>query len=646
MSLITRQRFFLACAVLMTAQALFADNPAARHGAQLGYSTRSTYSVLFGGGTAIDGATRKAYELADTWVWAGDRWIRVYPAHSPSARAHYSFAYDSRRDRFVLFGGRAGTQDFNETWAFDGKDWTRIQTETAPPARVVGAMTYDAVRDRMILYGGSTLSPDQKSVVKFFDTWEFDGTNWARISENTPQVETPSMVYDIARGHATMMGVDSTQKSLMYRFDGAQRAWVQMTPAAVPVCVAGANMAYNAHDEKIVLYGGVCAAAASTDTWEFDGTTWTSKTSTLPTLASPAMTYDASRRQVVLFGGNIGATTPQSGTYLYRAGAWAGAGNAVSPSPRSLAAFRTNPTDGFVWLYSGVNEFANIDEFWKFANASWEKLSLENGPTGCTTPASAYDTDRKKLVVLCDDNRLFEWDHAAWKEIKDLKSAPPIRRFSNMVYDATIKKTVLMGGFDDLAGGFLDHTWLWDGTAWTRQKNKPPTRRGKAAMWYDPVARKTFVFGGIGQKERDGRFERFNDMWSFDGTGWTQVNQGSTVPAPRYGAQAEWDPRTNTLLLFGGLRLDTSGTTQVQVYANDTWQWDGTKWTELRPANVPPARENGSLAFDPVSGQMVLYGGWSGYFHGDLWVWTGTDWQLRPEPLPSVTPPSRRRGVL
>src|SRR5439155_14691936 len=128
--------------------------------------------------------------------------------------------------------------------------------------------------------------------------------------------------------------------------------------------------------------------------------------------------------------------------------------------------------------------------------------------------------------------------------------------FASLVYDQTLKKTVLFGGYDT---NYLDQTWTWDGTVWTRVKKNPPPSRALAAMWYDPTLKKTVLYGGIGRLTSTDRLTRFADMWTFDGTGWTQLTPAST-PGPRYGAQVTIDPHTNKVLLFGGMRVDTSAT--------------------------------------------------------------------------------------
>ena len=75
-------------------------------------------------------------------------------------------------------------------------------------------------------------------------------------------------------------------------------------------------------------------------------------------------------------------------------------------------------------------------------------------------------------------------------------------------------------------------------------------------------------------------------------------------------------------------------------FLNDTWTWNGTTWTERSPATSPPARYFASMAYDPATGNMVLFGGdgSSGYL-GDTWTWNGITWTERP-PAPPLRPAS------
>ncbi len=245
-------------------------------------------------------------------------------------------------------------------------------------------------------------------------------------------------------------------------------------------------------------------------------------------------------------------------------------------------------------------------------------------------------TDRRKLFVICADanNGTNEWDGTAWKNFTGLKTLPPFHHFASLAYDPTLKKTVLFGGFDGT--NYLDQTWTWDGTSWAQQRNKPAPARALASIWYDPTLKKTVIYGGVGRLTSTDRVTRYSDMWAFDGNGWTQITPSGGTPGMRYGAQTAVDPRSNHVLLFGGLRLDTvppvapsTTPTSVQVYAGDMWEWDGSAWTQLHPVLSPPARENGRIAFDPTRNEMVMFGGYSGYFLSDVWTYNPNTWQLR-----------------
>ena len=154
-------------------------------------------------------------------------------------------------------------------------------------------------------------------------------------------------------------------------------------------------------------------------------------------------------------------------------------------------------------------------------------------------------------------------------------------------------------------------------------------------MWFDPIQKKTLIYGGLGRPTPSDRLERYNDMWSLGTNGWTQNTTAKVPTNPRYGAQIAVDPRTGHALLLGGLRLDSVLKDQTtifsQVYANDTWDWDGTNWTEIQTNNVPPGRENGAMEFDYGRNDFVLFGGWTGYFLSDTWLLDGNTWTLIPE---------------
>jgi hypothetical protein len=650
MSVFTRTRItFFACAVLAIAQAAVAADPGDRTESRMAYDVRTARTVLFGGATPIDAATQIASDLSDTWEWTGDHWVQRFPATVPPGRSTFAMTYDSKRQRSVMFGGKSGKSQLNDTWVYDSKDWSQIATANAPAARVLPSGAYDSQRDRVVLFGGSIFSADGKTLTPTYDTWEFDGTNWTQIQQTGPTVNKPILTYDGTRNQMLMMGMDANAKTLMYAYDASAGSWTQLTPSTLPDCVNEAVMAYQSHNGIVVMFGGTCATSLITgDTWEWDGTNWTKvDTVNLPDrLSGSAMAYDSSRQQDLMYGGTLAFGNPRAATLTYKDQTWNQLQDSSSPSSRSLFVLNGDPNASLVWLYGGLDETETVTDFWQYSNGLWsQNTGLTGGPALCGTPTSALDTDRSRLVVVCSDSSTFEFDGTTWTTASPTNKPPP-RRFSSMTYDPLLKKTVLFGGYDDI--NYLNQTWMWDGTTWTQQKNNTPTGRQLAAIWFDPLMQKTVIYGGLGRASSLDRLERYSDMWSFDGTGWTQMKSITTTPGQRYGSQFVLDPASKTLLLFGGIRLDINGLLQAQVYANDMWQWDGQKqaWTELKPDNPPDGRENGRMAFDPSENTIILFAGYNGHFLSDLWTydraknsWTAT---IEVPPVDNPTGPRRR----
>ncbi len=137
-------------------------------------------------------------------------------------------------------------------------------------------------------------------------------------------------------------------------------------------------------------------------------------------------------------------------------------------------------------------------------------------------------------------------------------------------------------------------------------------------MAYDPAAKNVVRFGGNGEDN-----VVYEETWIWNGTTWTQASPAANPPA-RYRAAMAYDPATGQLLLFGGKTAADGGT-----LLDDTWSWNGATWTELSPTVSPPALWFTSMAFDPSTDNLVLFGGTAAHgFYGETWTWNGTTWSL------------------
>ena len=53
----------------------------------------------------------------------------------------------------ILFGGFGASGVLGDTWAWNGTEWRKL-AESGPEPRGMGYLAYDARRDRVVLFGG------------------------------------------------------------------------------------------------------------------------------------------------------------------------------------------------------------------------------------------------------------------------------------------------------------------------------------------------------------------------------------------------------------------------------------------------------------------------------------------------------------
>jgi hypothetical protein len=122
-----------------------------------------------------------------------------------------------------------------------------------------------------------------------------------------------------------------------------------------------------------------------------------------------------------------------------------------------------------------------------------------------------------------------------------------------------------------------------------------------------------------------------DQTWTWDGSDWTQARPASSPPA-RFGAGIAYDSARAEVVLFGG------GTRGAGL--GDTWTWNGSTWTQQSPAISPPPRAWPAMTYDRTSSLVILFGGVAndGTPLSDTWAWDGRTW--RPV-NPSHRPPAR-----
>jgi hypothetical protein len=242
--------------------------------------------------------------MGDTWEWDGANWTQMQDV-GPQPRSQLALAFDNTRGRTVLFGGTGATErigdteTFGDTWEWDGSDWTQVQ-DVGPPARSRHAMAFDSDRQRTVLFGGSGVG------ALTGDTWEWDGTVWTQVEDVGPPIrELHGVGYATDRKRIVLFGGSDANAALDDTWEWDSTHWTQVQDVGPPARL-GSAISYAA--SNMILFGGSSAVANPAtlfgDTWGWDGQHWMERQDMGPAARwLHALTFDTARDRLVLFGG-------------------------------------------------------------------------------------------------------------------------------------------------------------------------------------------------------------------------------------------------------------------------------------------------------------------------------------------------------
>jgi len=133
-------------------------------------------------------------------------------------------------------------------------------------------------------------------------------------------------------------------------------------------------------------------------------------------------------------------------------------------------------------------------------------------------------------------------------------------------------------------------------------------------MAYDSARERVILYGGSTIDPDDIIF--YDDTWEYDGTDWTEVTTAHSPPAKMVRTMAFDSTRDRTVLA-----IDPGSGPSAE-----TWEYDGTDWTKLSPTHAPPwVGVSGAMAFDSEHGVAVLVVEEMDSV-SRTWTWDGADW--------------------
>ncbi len=284
-------------------------------------------------------------------------------------------------------------------------------------------------------------------------------------------------------------------------------------------------------------------------------------------------------------------------------------GLSTSPSPRYDAGMAA--AGGALVFFGGRNCIDTGDalgDTWEFnlATNTWARIHPATGPLPRRAPAMVREPSGSSVLLVGGfrnplyTNEVWRYTPATdtWAQ---LAPAPFSRAYMGSTLHTGTGELWFCGGrstsFSTECHSYNPTTLTWS------PRPALPTARSELAMAYDSVGGNLYAFGGRGQ---DG--SPFGDVLVLraGATSWESVIPPGANPAPRYGHVMYFDLARGELVLTLGLTRDPA-TLRTSRLA-DVWTFDGTAWTERgTPAATPVSyRLSGQITGGPANGEAVL----------------------------------------
>ena len=512
-------------------------------------------------------------------------------------------AFDGAEHRLVLFDPGDPYNDppqEAQTWALEltpSPAWTRwLPAGTPPPPAFAGFMSFahpvvDPVRRRIVypLSLSDDFTPPFSIWVLTVDgppQWQHFETNGS--PDGSPYPRNPAVI-DVSGDRLVTLGAQGD----LYALSLATFQW-SATPARNegPALRVDAGIAIDPARHRMLVNGGTSLTYDTyNDAWALSldhAPVWTKLVTDAvraPIRSRASDGFDASRHRLVVFGGAGKGVGSRNDTWLVdlrKDPVWSALATlGTPPRPRNLHVSAWDPVRDQLIVFGGLDDSGVIPQ----ALGDLWALSFARG-----TPT--------------------------WSQVVPAGPAPPARFSSQLVYDTSRDRFLLIGG-STLRESFDD---VWE----LRMAPSPVWRRLSPAgaspgaldghmCQYDPARDRVLIVGAVD-----------NDVWALalgSGDGEWEPLHVAPGPSERDRGLLRLDTTRDRLLLFGGFGLNSQG--DLFTWLNDTWALDlaGTPaWNQLSPAGVlPPARDGANGAYDAAHDRLVVA---AGVVDGSNDLWT------------------------
>lgn len=522
--------------------------------------------------------------LAETWEWDGRAWTRQ-AIGGPQPLFSTRLAYSPGDQSPLLFGGDSPPTGSDQQWLWLGDHWQSLAGQPTPPGRSRQAMAADPVRSSLVMFGGVT--GFGSSTTMLGDTWERTATGWHSLQPATspPARADAAMAFDPSTGKLLLFGGWTISSSLQlfrdtWSWDGTQ--WTQVASTG-PVYETGVSMVGDLNRRRVVLL------TPRGETWEWNGSQWSQAASGQSPPPHVTLAYDEKRGQTVAFGNQGGASA--TSTWRWTGTTWLAFPDGDAPGQGQSSFMAEDEVHGNVVLLEATSKQTAT-----FDGLQWTCQPVT--PSGAGGAAMAGD--RNGVVLLGGFGATFEWDGTSWAKVP-VAGVPGTLFGISMAYDDVRKETVLLESHADPSS---TATWEWDGSRWqprapaAASPTAAPFPSGLYRLAFDRQRQRTVAYAGDGQAP---------DTWEWDGSSWTHIVP-LTSPPLRTGFSMAYSPDLRRVIVHGGR---SPAATYPNGRYDDTWSWDGSRWSPVPTTGHAPALEGALAAAHSATGHVVLFGGQS-----------------------------------
>ncbi len=307
-----------------------------------------------------------------------------------TVRNAHAMAYHFNESTVYLFGGASEKEVFSDLWAWKGENWQKIDVTSGPEQRTFSSLSYDKKNDRLVLFGGSKVlfgeEVDQNNLLN--DTWEFRNNEWNKLNpvDTPPARAEAAMVYDENRqtmvlfGGYYINGGEYTPFGDTWEFSDDN--W-KLVSNEGPSNRHGVSLVYDASKRAVILFGGNTIdkqyGENSGQTWSWDGEVWKKLDITQPEgIFNSAMVYDNRQERIIRFGGWNGESRVNN-TWIFHEDKWSKLDSANSPSPRNHTNMVYDESKNRVLLFGGHDLENVFGDTWEYSSDRWKKL-IESEP--------------------------------------------------------------------------------------------------------------------------------------------------------------------------------------------------------------------------------------------------------------------------